>query len=43
MAMELASSMPGALAFVDAAQVPKNLKVVKINGVLPGDSRYPLR
>jgi ABC-type phosphate transport system substrate-binding protein len=43
MALELASTMPGALAFVDAAQVPKSLKVVKINGVLPGDSKYPLR
>jgi hypothetical protein len=43
MAVELASSMPGALAFVDASQVPKNLKVVKINGALPGDNKYPLR
>ena len=43
MAVELASSVPGALAFVDASQVPKNLKVVKINGALPGDSKYPLR
>src|SRR6201988_5214591 len=31
MAVELTSSLPGALAFVDASQVPKNLKVVKIN------------
>ena len=43
MAVELASSTPGALAFVDASQVPKNLKVVKINGALPGDNKYPLR
>jgi len=43
MAVELASSLPGALAFVDSSQVPKNLKVVKINGALPGDSKYPLR
>jgi ABC-type phosphate transport system substrate-binding protein len=43
MAVELTSSLPGALAFVDASQVPKNLKVVKINGALPGDSKYPLR
>jgi len=43
MAVELTSSMPGALAFVDASMVPKNLKVVKINGVLPGDSKYPLK
>lgn len=43
MAVELASSLPGAVAFVDASQVPKSLKVVKINGALPGDSKYPLR
>jgi hypothetical protein len=43
MAVELASSVPGALAFVDASQVPKNLKIVKINGALPGDNKYPLR
>ena len=43
MAVELAASTPGALAFVDASQVPKNLKVVKINGALPGDNKYPLR
>jgi ABC-type phosphate transport system substrate-binding protein len=43
MAVELASTMPGALAFVDASMVPKSLKVVKINGVLPGDSKYPLK
>jgi hypothetical protein len=43
MALELAMAMPGAVAFVDAAQVPKGLKVVKINGVLPGDKNYPLR
>ncbi len=43
MAVELASSLPGAVAFVDASQVPKNLKVVKINGSLPGESKYPLR
>jgi hypothetical protein len=43
MAAELAMSLPGAVAFVDAAQVPKGLKVLKINGVLPGDKNYPLR
>jgi hypothetical protein len=42
-AAELASAIPGAVAFVDANQVPKGLKVVKINGSLPGDKRYPLR
>jgi len=35
--------LAGAVAFVDAAQVPKGLKVLKINGVRPGDKAYPLR
>jgi hypothetical protein len=43
MAVELALSVPGAVAFVDASQVPKGLKVLKINGALPGDKSYPLR
>jgi hypothetical protein len=42
-AAELASTIPGAVAFVDANQVPKGLKVVKINGSMPGDKGYPLR
>jgi hypothetical protein len=43
MAAELTSAVPGAVAFVEATQVPKGLKVVKINGKLPGDKEYPLR
>jgi hypothetical protein len=43
MAAELASAVPGAVAFVEATQVPKGLKIVKINGKLPGDKEYPLR
>lgn len=42
-AAELTSAIPGAVAFVEAAQVPKGLKVLKINGALPGDKNYPLR
>jgi ABC-type phosphate transport system substrate-binding protein len=42
-AAELTSAIPGAVAFVEAAQVPKGLKVLKVNGALPGDKRYPLR
>ena len=30
-------------AFVDAAQVPKGLKVLRIDGHLPGEKGYPLR
>ena len=43
MAAELAGAIPGAVAFVDAAQTPKGLKVLKIDGRLPGDRDYPLR
>jgi hypothetical protein len=42
MADDLAASTPGAVAFVDATQVPKGLKVLKINGLLPGQKGYPL-
>ena len=43
MAADLASQIPGAVAFVDASQVPTGLKVVRINGMLPQDAAYPLR
>jgi hypothetical protein len=43
MATELSASIPGAVAFIEASQVPKGLKVLKINGVLPGQPSYPLR
>lgn len=38
----LAASMPGALTFVDAARIPKGLKVLKIDGRLPGQPGYRL-
>ena len=42
MAAELVSALPGAVAFVDASQVSKGLKVLKINSLLPGQKGYPL-
>lgn len=42
MATELATSIPGAVAFIDASQIPKGLKILKINGLLPGQKGYPL-
>jgi len=42
MAAELAVAIPGAVAFVSAGQVPKGLKILKINGKLPGERDYPL-
>jgi hypothetical protein len=41
-AAEMAANIPGAVAFVDAGQVPKGLKVLKIDGHLPGEKGYPL-
>ena len=43
MATELVTAIPGAVAFVDSALVPKGLKVLKIDGLLPGDKGYRLR
>jgi hypothetical protein len=41
-ATDLVASIPGAVAFVDATQVPKGLKVLRIDGRLPGEKGYPL-
>jgi len=43
MADDLVLALPGSVAFVDATQIPKGLKVVKIDGKLPGEPKYPLR
>lgn len=43
MATELVANIPGSIAFVDASRVPRGAKVLRINGVLPGEARYPLR
>lgn len=42
-ATELVASIPGAVAFVEATTVPKGLKVLRIDGKLPGERGYPLR
>lgn len=43
MAADMAASIPGAVAFMDASQVPKDLKVLKIDGRLPSEKGYALR
>jgi hypothetical protein len=43
MAIDLASSTPGAIAFVDAGQIGRGLKVLKVDGSLPGAKGYPLQ
>jgi ABC-type phosphate transport system substrate-binding protein len=43
MAADLVSVIPGAIAFMSAKDVNPSLKVVKIDGRLPGEPGYPLR
>ncbi|MBI4475303.1 MAG: hypothetical protein HY646_21750 [Acidobacteria bacterium] len=43
MAASLVGTIPGSVAFVDAAQIPKGLKVLKIDGRAPGEQGYPLK
>ena len=43
MQYELVSAIPGAIAFVDARNVRPGLKVVRVDGRLPGDQGYELR
>lgn len=43
MAVDIATQIPGAVAFVDAGHVPNGLKVLKINGLLPREAGYPLQ
>ena len=42
MAAGLVESIPGSLAFMDSATVPKDLKIVRLDGLMPGDKGYPL-
>ena len=43
MALDQASRVPGALTFVQASTVGKGVKVLKIDGKLPGQAGYPLK
>jgi ABC-type phosphate transport system substrate-binding protein len=43
MAKELVSVIPGAIAFIPQNDVTEGLKVVKIDGRMPGDPGYPLK
>jgi len=40
---ELVSAIPGAISLVRADDIVSGVKVVRINGALPGDANYPLR
>jgi hypothetical protein len=43
MANELASALPGAIAFMDSRDVRSGVKVIRIDGHLPGEAQYPLK
>ena len=43
MQYELISGIPGAIGFMDAHNVRPGLKVLRVDGHLPGDKEYPLR
>ena len=43
MAKELVSVIPGAIAFIPRSDVTDGLKVVKVDGHLPGEPGYPLK
>jgi ABC-type phosphate transport system substrate-binding protein len=43
MQYELVTAIPGAIAFVEARAVRPGVKVLRVEGHLPGDKDYPLR
>jgi ABC-type phosphate transport system substrate-binding protein len=43
MAKELVTVIPGAIAFIPQNDVTEGLKVVKIDGRMPGEPGYPLK
>lgn len=40
---ELVSAIPGAIAFVESRNVRPGVKVLRVDGLHPGDKDYPLR
>lgn len=43
MQYELVSAIPGSIGFVDARNMPSGLKLLRVDGHLPGERDYPLR
>jgi hypothetical protein len=41
-ALEILTLIPGTVVLLDSSQVPKSLKILKINGILPGEQGYTL-
>jgi ABC-type phosphate transport system substrate-binding protein len=42
MAASLIANLPGSMSFMESGQVPKDMKILRIDGLLPGDKGYPL-
>jgi hypothetical protein len=42
MAIDLVNRIPGAITFIDVSQMSSRLKMVRIDGRLPGEKGYPL-
>lgn len=40
---ELLTELPGTIAIVDSREVRPGLKILKVDGMLPGETGYPLR
>lgn len=40
---QLVSSLPGSVAFIEVSEVPRGLRVLRIDGKLPGQPGYPLK
>jgi hypothetical protein len=43
MARDLVTIIPGAITFVPLSEVSAETRVIRIDGLLPGDPGYPLR
>ena len=43
MSVDMVARIPGAITFVDASQAGRNVKVLKIDGLSPGEKGYVLR
>jgi hypothetical protein len=43
MAVELVTAIPGSITFMNASEIGDTVKVVRVDGLLPGDDGYPLR
>jgi len=42
MATELVSAIPGAISFIEADKIPAGFKVIKVDGIKPGEKGYAL-